>query len=60
MQAVAWDWAPDRNRAGMAMAASKAMIATTIIISTNVNPRKPVVRVVFIFHKGGVNLQRAG
>ena len=48
MQVVAWDLALALNRLGIAIAASKAMIATTIMISTRVKPPEPDVRVVFI------------
>src|SRR5512141_2122690 len=38
MQAFIWDWVRARTKFGIAMAANKPMIATTIMISTRVNP----------------------
>src|SRR6267142_558380 len=48
MQAVACDLARECTKLGMAMAANKPMMATTIIISTNVKPAWLVGSAVFI------------
>ena len=46
MQALFWLTERALTKFGMAIAASKAMIATTIIISTSV---KPALRMLFVF-----------
>jgi hypothetical protein len=38
MQALIWDVVRARTKLGMAIAANNPMIATTIMISTRVNP----------------------
>ena len=60
MQAVAWDFPTALKRLGMAIAASKAMMAITIMISTSVNPRDLFARMVFIGFLRGVNSRQAG
>ena len=41
IQALVCEVVRERTKLGMAIAANNPMIATTIIISTNVNPRFP-------------------
>jgi hypothetical protein len=61
MQAFLWAVLRARTKFGMAIAASRPMIATTIMISTSV---KPALREVFVFMfvfflYSGVNLAEA-
>src|ERR1039457_2179850 len=63
MQAFFCDCVRARTKLGIAIAASKPMMATTIMISTSVNP--DLFDVLFFilalsFCFGGVNLQQAG
>ena len=50
MQALACEVARARTKLGIEIAASKAMIATTIMISTSVNPAGRLVWIVFILY----------
>src|SRR3954465_8655576 len=52
--AVAWERLRARRKLGTAMAASKAMIATTIMISTRVKPERRDWSLVNIFGISGV------
>src|SRR5258708_5460759 len=57
MQALFWEAARALTKLGIAMAASMAMMATTIMISTRVKPADRL-RFIFmssLFHCGGVN-----
>ena len=63
MQAFACDVLRERTKFGRAMAANSPMMATTIIISTKVNPELPCF-VTFILHgtsfRSGVNEAQGG